>query len=134
MPGTGGQMTKFSGVSSVLGGLVALGALAGCSTPGWDSPDSSSSSSGFGPTSSFGSTPLFNGTTRRATSKVAPIAGGTLLITKDGHAVASDPDRDLVHVVDLSTRKVVSVELQAGDEPGRVVEGPAGTAYVVARH
>jgi mono/diheme cytochrome c family protein len=125
-------MAKISGVSSVLGGLVALGALAGCSTPNdWGSTDSSSPP-GFGSTS-FGSTPLFEGKTQQASSKVAPIAGGTLLITKDGHAVASDPDRDLVHVVDLATQKVVSVEIQAGDEPGRVVEGAAGTAYVVAR-
>ena len=65
---------------------------------------------------------------------MAPIAGGTLLVTKDGYAVASDPDRDLVHVVNLAKQTVVSVPLQAGDEPGRVVEGPSGTAYVAARH
>ena len=123
------QMTKISGVSSVLG---VLGALSGCSTPGdWGSSDS------FTPTptpSGFGTQPLFQGKTQRASTKVAPLAGGTLLVTKDGHAVASDPDRDAVHIVDLSTQKVVSVPLQEGDEPGRVVEGPAGTAYVVARH
>jgi hypothetical protein len=125
-------MTKISGVSSVLGVLVALGALSGCSTPGdWGSSDS------FTPTptpSGFGTQPLFQGKTQRASTKVAPLAGGTLLVTKDGHAIASDPDRDAVHIVDLSTQKVVSVPLQEGDEPGRVVEGPAGTAYVVARN
>jgi DNA-binding beta-propeller fold protein YncE len=77
--------------------------------------------------------PLFGGATTRQTNKVAPIAGGTLLVTKDGHAVASDPDRDQVHVVELATQRVVTVELEAGDEPGRVVEGPDGTAFVVTR-
>jgi hypothetical protein len=76
---------------------------------------------------------LFQGATQRAAGKVAPISGGTLLVTKDGRAIASDPDRDLVHVVDLSKQRVVSVPLEAGDEPGRVVEGPSGTAYVAAR-
>ncbi|HXK19099.1 MAG TPA: hypothetical protein VNG33_14905, partial [Polyangiaceae bacterium] len=127
-------MAKLSGKHSVLGGLIALGALSGCSTPGdWGSVGPSSSAPAFTPTNTTGLTPLFEGKTQRASSKVAPLAGGTLLVTKDGHAVASDPDRDLVHIVDLSTQNVVSVELQAGDEPGRVVEGPAGTAYVVAR-
>jgi len=76
---------------------------------------------------------LFEGKTERAVGKVAPVSGGTLLVTKDGHAVASDPDRDLVHVVDITQQKVVSVPLEADDEPGRVVEGPAGTAYVATR-
>jgi hypothetical protein len=125
-------MTKYSGVCSVLGGLVALGALGGCSdpsgswTPGTSPrPDTTTAANGF--------RTLFEGKTDRASSKVAPVAGGTLLITKDGHAVASDPDRDLVHVVDLAKQTVVSVPIAADDEPGRVVEGPPGTVYVAAR-
>ncbi len=109
---------------------MAVGALGACGPGDWNTtPDTSY------PTTSprSGSAPLFAGKTQRATSKVAPVAGGTLLITKDGHAIASDPDRDLVHVVDLAKQKVVSVQLEEGDEPGRVVEGDAGTAYVVAR-
>src|SRR5690242_8074409 len=114
-------MAKISGVCSVLGVLLSLGALSGCSAPGdWASIDSVDPGS-----TGFGNQPLFQGKTQRATGKIAPLAGGTLLVTKDGHAVASDPDRDLVHIVDLSTQKVVSVPLQAGDEPGRVVEGPS---------
>lgn len=113
---------------------MALGALSGCSAPAdWGSVQASTPPD-VTPTSAPGFTPLFAGKTERATSKVAPLAGGTLLVTKDGHAVASDPDRDMVHIVDLATqKKLFSVELQAGDEPGRVVEGPAGTAYVLAR-
>jgi hypothetical protein len=130
----GNRMTKYSGVCSVLGGLVALGALGGCSDPsGAWSPATSPTSIPGTATSSNGLRTLFEGKTQRAASKVAPIAGGTLLITKDGHAVASDPDRDLVHVVDLAKQTVVSVPIAADDEPGRVVEGPAGTVYVAAR-
>src|SRR6187402_728362 len=108
-------MTKYSGVCSVLGGLVALGALAGCSDPsGSWAPQPSPTP---GPTTSTnGLRTLFEGKTQRAPSKVAPVAGGTLLISKDGHAVASDPDRDLVHVVDLAKQTVVSVPIEADDE------------------
>jgi DNA-binding beta-propeller fold protein YncE len=119
-------MARNSGVGSVLGGLVALGALSGCG-PAWDAGPPSYD------TPSATQLPLFDGQTKRPTSKVAPIAGGTLLVTRDGHAVASDPDRDQLHVVELATQKVVSVELQAGDEPGRLVEGPDGTVFVATR-
>ncbi len=120
-------MAKTSGVCSVLTGLVALGTLGACGPSDWDT----STPTAY-PTKTS-TNQLFAGKTERAKGKVAPVAGGTLLVTKDGHAIASDPDRDLVHVVDVATQKVVSVPLEAGDEPGRIVEGAAGTAYVVAR-
>src|SRR5262249_17768247 len=60
------------------------------------------------------------------------IVGGTLTIG-EGVAVAADPDRDVVHVVDLETRKIRhTIALEAGDEPGRVVIAD-GTAHVVLR-
>ena len=120
-------MNKNSGVGSVLGGLVALGALSGCG------PQSPYDPMPVGAPTSAAQAPLFQGQTRQASAKVAPVAGGTLLVTKDGHAVASDPDRDAVHVVDLARHKVVTIALQDGDEPGRVIEGPSGTAFVTAR-
>jgi len=68
------------------------------------------------------------------TAHAVPIAGGTLLVTADGAtAVAADPDRDSVFLVDLTTHAVRSVKTQPGDEVGRVVEGPAGTVFVAAR-
>lgn len=111
---------------------MTLGVLSGCGPVMPDDPVPQAPSTAPG---SFGSAgpPLFNGKTERASSKVAPVAGGTLLVTSDRHAVAADPDRDAVHVVDLATQKVVSIPLQEGDEPGRVIEGPSGTAYVIAR-
>jgi DNA-binding beta-propeller fold protein YncE len=63
------------------------------------------------------------------------ISGGTLLVTKDGRtAVAADPDRDRIWIADLAQRTVVGeVILEDNDEPGRVVEGAAGRAYVALR-
>ncbi|WP_437781267.1 c-type cytochrome [Sorangium sp. So ce1097] len=64
-----------------------------------------------------------------------PISGGTLLVTADKElAVAADPDRDRVSLVDLVTGEVEpDLALRAGDEPGRVIEGPPGTAHVALR-
>jgi mono/diheme cytochrome c family protein len=62
-----------------------------------------------------------------------PISGGTLLVTKDGLAVAADSDRDGVWLVDLATKAVRAVALQPGDEPGRVVEDGAGRVHVALR-
>jgi mono/diheme cytochrome c family protein len=64
-----------------------------------------------------------------------PVSGGTLMVTKDGAlAVAADPDRDRVLVVDLEKRSVrAEVALSRGEEPGRVVEDGAGRAHVALR-
>ena len=63
------------------------------------------------------------------------ISGGTLLVTKDGQtAVAADPDRDRIWITNLAQRRVVGeIVLEDNDEPGRVVEGAAGRAYVALR-
>ncbi len=63
-----------------------------------------------------------------------PISGGTLAIDPTGSfAVAADPDRDRVSIVDLNTHGVRHVELDAGDEPGRVAVDSAGRAHVALR-
>jgi mono/diheme cytochrome c family protein len=64
-----------------------------------------------------------------------PITGGTLLVLHDGSAaVASDPDRDRLFVVDLVTRAVrATVLLPPGDEPGRLVEDAKGLIHVALR-
>ena len=127
-------MARNSGICSILGGLVAFGALTGCSGPddSWTVTETTPTPTPT-PTQANNGPSLFAGKTKRSVDKVAPVAGGTLLVTKDGYAVASDPDRDLVHVVDLAKQSVVSVPLEVDDEPGRVVEGPAGVVYVAAR-
>ncbi len=64
-----------------------------------------------------------------------PISGGTLLLLGDRHtAIAADPDRDRVSVVDLDTRRVLhTVVLNPHDEPGRAIEDGERRVHVVAR-
>jgi hypothetical protein len=74
-----------------------------------------------------------DGRVATATSS-APVAGGTLLATRNGKTIAAaDPDRDAVFLVDAASHAVTEVPLQAGDEPGRVAEGADGTLYVALR-
>jgi hypothetical protein len=61
-----------------------------------------------------------------------PISGGTLAAMSDGTMVAADSDRDLVWIVTPSDA-IRQVALTVGDEPGRVIEGPAGRAFVALR-
>lgn len=63
-----------------------------------------------------------------------PIMGGTLTLSGDGRtAVASDPDRDAVFIVNLAEREVTPIGVEAGAVPGRIVMGSGTTAYVVLR-
>ena len=63
-----------------------------------------------------------------------PVSGGTLAVTPDGlTAVAADPDRDQVYLVDLQTQEVRQVFLEVGDEPGRVALDDRGHADVALR-
>ena len=74
------------------------------------------------------------GPTVIASAPPPPISGGTLLASRDGsRAVAADPERDSVYVVDLKTHAVAVVALTPGDEPGRVVEDGAGRVHVALR-
>jgi mono/diheme cytochrome c family protein len=62
------------------------------------------------------------------------ISGGTLLVSADGElAIASDPDRDRISIVELQTRTVRHVELEPGSEPGRAVEDATGRVHVALR-
>lgn len=61
------------------------------------------------------------------------IAGGTLARLADGTFLAADPDRARLVLVDSTLNTVRTVPLDAGDEPGRVIDGAGGHAYVVLR-
>lgn len=72
---------------------------------------------------------------RAARRQPPPISGGTLLVLRDDRtAVASDPDLDVVWIVDLpgdvAPRRVA---LSHGDEPGRAVEDASGRVHVALR-
>jgi hypothetical protein len=79
--------------------------------------------------------PQIPATATRATGSVPSLSGGTLLALADGvTVVASDPDRDRVYVVDSAAGAVrASLDLQEGDEPGRLVEDGAGRVHVALR-
>ena len=80
------------------------------------------------------SSPVLNGVVTAPTPPPA-ISGGTLLVLSDGAtAVAADPDRDQVYVVDLgSIRVTATIPLNQGDQPGRLVQDAAGAVHVVLR-
>jgi hypothetical protein len=96
------------------GGLVSVGVAAGCPPQA--------------PVPAFG-TPVTCG------APPPPISGGTLIVSRDGTlAVAADPDRDAVYVVDLASEtRRFTVALQPGDEPGRLAEDGAGRIHVALR-
>jgi DNA-binding beta-propeller fold protein YncE/mono/diheme cytochrome c family protein len=132
--------------NTVLGFAVVSGALAVSCGSGnssgalpWQGPTPDPPPTGFAGAPSFagsGNTadkPLFDGKNEQAKG-LAPVLGGTLLATADGkYFVAADPDRNAVFVVDAGTRAVREITLAAGTEPGRVIDGAAGQALVVAR-
>lgn len=65
-------------------------------------------------------------------STPTPVTGGTLAIASDGvTAVASDPERHRVSIVDLKHRAVHHVLLGQGDLPGRVAIDAERRAHVV---
>jgi hypothetical protein len=119
-----------SGSGNSGGGWGGSGSNWGSSgSSGWTGPPDLGPS---GPTP--GPQPSFGPTVTQSTPP-PPITGGTLLALSDGAtAVASDPDRDQVYVVDLIAKKtLVALGMQAGDEPGRLVEDAAGRVHVALR-
>jgi hypothetical protein len=79
--------------------------------------------------------PNYGSTVSSAVSPPA-ISGGTLRVLSDGNtAVAADPDRDRVYIVDLAARTLRStIVLNPGDEPGRVIGDSQLRAHVALRH
>jgi hypothetical protein len=109
-------------------------ALASCNSASGPTPSNQSLIPAEGSSSGGALQPTFSSVVTAATPP-PPLTGGTLLVMKDGkHAVAADPDRDLVYVVDLVGASVLhTISLKAGDEPGRVVEDGAGHVHVALR-
>jgi hypothetical protein len=78
--------------------------------------------------------PYFGATVTLAHAPPA-ITGGTLLLLSNSTvAVASDPDRDQLYVVDLAGETLsATVPLNMGDEPGRLVQDGQGLVHVALR-
>ena len=60
------------------------------------------------------------------------LSGGTLAVLPDDTLVVADPDRDLVYLVSPDNQ-LTTLTLERGDEPGRVIAGSAGRAFVALR-
>ncbi|HEY5146404.1 MAG TPA: hypothetical protein VII82_06540, partial [Polyangiaceae bacterium] len=143
--------------AAVAGGLLGVGCTghaAGGLTSGPSADDGADSgTTSFGPTNApvaedddsgppgacgsgaMTSLEPFDATPVTASTPPPPISGGTLIVTQDGtKAVASDPDRNAIYVVDLASKTVAfTIALQPGDEPGRLAEDGAGRVHVALR-
>jgi hypothetical protein len=67
------------------------------------------------------------------TSEPPALSGGTMAVLADGRAVVADSDRDMVWIFASDLNGYTGIALQPGDEPGRVVAGPAGHVFVALR-
>ena len=75
--------------------------------------------------------PDFGATVTQANAPPS-LGGASLVLSDDGNvAFATDPDRDRVAVVDLTTKRARFVRLQVGDEPGRIVTDGSKRVHVV---
>ncbi|MDQ3032594.1 MAG: cytochrome-c peroxidase [Myxococcota bacterium] len=112
-------------VAGVIGGL-----LVGCPRP---APSRPTPTGEIGARSPF-MDPRLEGAAVRLDTPPPAISGGTLRVV-DGWAIASDPDRDRIVVVDYAaSRRVHAIAtLPPGSEPGRVIVDGAGRAHAVLR-
>ena len=119
-------------------GILGLALVAACSfqSSAYDYYGSGGSSGQVPPPKppQLGPQPAFGRTIVQA-DPPPPISGGTLLIAKDGStAIAADPDRDEVSIVDLQSAQVLfKISLQLHDEPGRSAEDGAARVHVALR-
>jgi hypothetical protein len=119
-----------SGEAGTTGSVDVSGTGAMCESGGVTFPGGT----GFAGSSGSPTTPQV-GVTHAAAEAPPAISGGTLRVTADGNtAIAADPDRDQVYIVDLAKRSVLfTIPLLHGDEPGRVALDGAGRAHVALR-
>lgn len=106
-----------------MGGLGLIVSTLVVFTWGCTSPQPGSEAPDILPTTLFAApNHVAHDTFTRSTVAPPPISGGTLRISADGRlAVVAESDRDLVHIVDLEIDEVLTtIELEPGDEPGRV--------------
>ncbi len=77
--------------------------------------------------------PLALGPTLTQPDPPPPLSGGTLAVIDEREAIAADPDRDLLYVVDhLDWKLLATIPLERHDEPGRVAIDLEGRRAFVA--
>jgi len=138
---TGGASGMLPGEPTLGGGSGQAPAASGSAGASFPEPGASSDKCVNGVKVPDGSSIETGGTApdllraiTHATTPLPPLSGGTLLVLAGGATAAiSDPERDRVYLVDLSNGVLRSVSLDAGDEPGRVIEDEAGRVHVVLR-
>jgi hypothetical protein len=141
-------LLALCGAVALANGCLArsvAGSASGAATEEDGGSIGSSSSGGFGAIPIDAGSPGFPcppqapvpdfGTAVTCSTPPPPISGGTLIVTRDGSkAVAADPDRDAIYVVDLASKALLfTIALQPGDEPGRLAEDGAGRVHVALR-
>src|SRR5438132_13348201 len=108
-----------------LAAAVPAALAGGCHSPNADDGQCSDSCDCGGTNCT---TPPFPETVTYSSVRPPPLSGGTLLMSRDGTtALASDPDRDRILVVDTSAGVVLqSVPTSVGAQPGPAVEDSGG--------
>lgn len=127
-------LAGFVGCYEDSGSIPSNGTGTGGSFPGATGGSFGGPFDGTGGQFLSASAPVLNGVVTAPTPPPA-INGGTLLVLADGvTAVAADPDRDQVYIVDVgAVRVTATVALNRGDEPGRLVQDAAGAVHVILR-
>lgn len=115
-----------------LGTLMLCGSLMGCPRPTPIAPTGPEDT--FENPRSIYMDPRVGSSVARLAAPPPPISGGTLRVA-DGWAIASDPDRDRIVVIDYAASQRVhdTVALARGSEPGRVIVDGSGRAHAVLR-
>ncbi|MFT3842058.1 MAG: c-type cytochrome [Myxococcaceae bacterium] len=119
-------------VVTLLGVSFSTGCSNGPSSPGGTGGGDAGSSGGAGAGEGCLSVPLDDTPVLTAPKSPPPVSGGTMVVMSSGLVAIGDSDRDEVHFVD-SNWAATHVQLQERDEPGRIVEGPAGSVFVALR-
>ncbi len=110
--------------------LVTIAGAFGCGGPD-QTDDWSSTSDAF----QEERVPLDERALELAETPPLPVMGGTMHITADGEwLIATDPDRDQIHVVDVHQGvQTHMIALDPGVQPWRIAEDSTGTVHIVLR-
>ncbi len=121
-------------IAALVLGLAAASCARTTPTPG-EGPSGPPVGADGGAFGNVSLNPLIFDTNASVADPPPAISGGTLVILPDGvTAVAADPDRDTIAVVNLTNHALTAnIPLLPHDEPGRLVADAAGHVHVILR-